>query len=69
MHAKVEAYHGGKKSKERITSLFYVNMKGIEKLKQLMIWKSKSPRCFTGIKSFPLDYEANPKAWMTYNIF
>lgn len=69
MHVKGEACHGGKRSKERITLLFCANMNGTEKLKPLMIGKSKSPRCFSGIKSFPLDYEANRKAWMTANLF
>ena len=40
-------------------------MNGSKKLKPLMIGKSKNPRCFTVINSFPLDYEANRKAWMT----
>lgn len=69
MHVKGEACHGGKRSKERITLLFCVNMNGTEKLKPLMIGKSKKPRCFSGIKSFPLDYEANRKAWMTSDLF
>lgn len=69
MHVKGEACHGGKRSKERITLLFCANMNGSEKLKPFMIGKSKTPRCFTGIKSFPLDYEGNRKAWMTSNLF
>lgn len=69
MHVKGEACHGGKRSKERITLLFCANMNGSEKLKPFMIGKSKNPRCFAGIKSFPLDYEANHKAWMTSKLF
>ena len=34
-----------------------------------MVGKLKKPKCFTGIKSFPMDYEANAKAWMTGEIF
>ena len=40
-----------------------------EKLSLLIISKSKSPRCFRGIKSLPLEYTANAKAWMTGEIF
>lgn len=34
-----------------------------------MIRKSKISRFFAGIKSFPLAYEANREACMTFNIF
>lgn len=44
-------------------------MTGTEKLKPLVIGKSKLPRCFKGCKSLPLDYEANKEAWMTTEIF
>ena len=40
-----------------------------EKLPLLIIGKSKSPRCFSGIRSVPLVYKANSKAWMTRDIF
>ncbi|XP_057334362.1 tigger transposable element-derived protein 4-like [Microplitis mediator] len=55
--------------KERLTILLATNMTGSEKLKPLVIGKSKKPRCFSGCKSLPLDYEANTKAWMTSEIF
>ncbi|GBM26417.1 Tigger transposable element-derived protein 4 [Araneus ventricosus] len=42
---------GGKKSKQRITVLLCAIMTGEEKLKMLVIGKSKSPRYFKGIKS------------------
>ena len=61
--------HDGKRSKERITVLLGANLDGSEKLKPLLIGKSLKPRCFHGIKSFPLDYQANKKAWMTGDIF
>lgn len=41
------------------------NMSGKEKLNTLMIGKSKSPRCFKGMKFFILHYKGNKKAWMT----
>jgi hypothetical protein len=44
-------------------------MDGSEKLKILLIGKSKKPRCFRGVKWLPLDYTANKKAWMTGEIF
>ncbi|XP_057335435.1 tigger transposable element-derived protein 6-like [Microplitis mediator] len=66
---KNEKCYGGKHSKERLTILLATNMTGSEKLKPLVIGKSKKPRCFSGCKSLPLDYEANTKAWMTSEIF
>ncbi|GBL81416.1 Tigger transposable element-derived protein 4 [Araneus ventricosus] len=59
-----ETCHGGKQSKERVTLLLATNMSGTEELTQLVIGKSRNPRCFKGIKSFPLLYKANKKAWM-----
>ncbi|XP_057324247.1 tigger transposable element-derived protein 4-like [Microplitis mediator] len=66
---KNEKCYGGKHSKERLTILLATNMTGSEKLKPLVIGKSKKPRCFSGCKSLPLDYEANTIAWMTSEIF
>ena len=40
-----------------------------KKLALLDIGESKSPRCFTGIRSLPLEYSANVKAWMTGDLF
>lgn len=45
------------------------NMSGSEKLKLLVIGKSKNPRCFEGIKSLDVDYEHNKKAWMKSEIY
>lgn len=58
-----------KKSKDRITVMVACNMTGLEKLKLLVIGKSKNPRCFKGIKSLDVDYEFNKKAWMTSEIY
>lgn len=60
---------GGKNSKERITVMIGANMIGTEKLKLLVIGKSKNPRCFKGVKSLEVDYDFNKKAWMTSSIF
>ncbi|XP_053406295.1 tigger transposable element-derived protein 4-like [Mercenaria mercenaria] len=42
-----------------------------EKIKPLVIGKSKNPRCFSGIKQdrLPVMYKSNKKAWMTGEIF
>ena len=64
-----ETCTGGKKSKERITLLVCANMTGTEKRPLLTIGKSKSPRCFQGIKQLPTEYDANNSAWMTSQIF
>ena len=66
---KDEKCHGGKHSKERLKVLLAVNMDGSEKLKPLVIGKSTKPQCFKGVKSFPTDYRANKKAWMTTELF
>jgi hypothetical protein len=66
---KHEKCHGGKHSKERVTLLLATNMDGSEKIKLLLIGKSKNPRCFRGTKWLPVDYESNSKAWMTGALF
>ena len=58
--------HGKKKSKERITCLMACSMAGEKKL--LIVGKSKNPRCFKNV-TLPVDYEANPKSWMTEAIW
>ncbi|XP_060577389.1 tigger transposable element-derived protein 4-like [Ruditapes philippinarum] len=60
---------GGKQSKDRITVLIGANMDGSDKLKLLIIGKFKNPRCFKNVKSLPVDYEANRRAWMNSEIF
>ena len=59
---------GGKKAKERLTVLVCGSMAG-EKLPLLVTGRSKSPRCFAGVKNLPVAYEANAKAWMTGDLF
>jgi hypothetical protein len=44
-------------------------MTGTDKLPLLAIGKSKKPRCFSGIRTLPCQYEANPKAWMNGELF
>nr|XP_024218269.1 tigger transposable element-derived protein 6-like [Halyomorpha halys] len=66
---KGDPCHGGKLSKERVTLLLAASMSGKEKLPLLMIGKSKKPRCLRGVRTLPLNYKNNIKAWMTRDIF
>lgn len=66
---KQEKCHGGKRAKDRLTAAVCANMSGTEKLPLLVIGKSKNPRCFKNVKSLPVDYKANSKAWMTGEMF
>ena len=59
---------GSKKAKDRFTVLVGASMMG-EKLPLVVVGKSKSPQCFKGVRSVPLDYFANTKAWMTGDLF
>ncbi|GFN87424.1 tigger transposable element-derived protein 6 [Plakobranchus ocellatus] len=66
---KGEACHGGKQAKDRLTMLVGTNATGTEKLPLLVIGKSANPRCFKNVKSLPVEYISNSKAWMTSSIF
>ena len=57
-------------SKERITVSLYSSMLG-EKLKLLVIGKSRKPHCFRNIDphTLPVIYRNNKKAWMTSKIY
>ena len=61
---------GGKKSKLRLTILFFVNALGESECKPIVIGKSENPRCFKGIDKFqlPVHYYSQKKAWMTAKI-
>lgn len=63
---KNENCHGGKKSKHRITVVVAEKISGTKKLPLLVIGKSKNPRCFgqKRVKSLPVIYTNNQKAWM-----
>jgi len=66
---KNKSAKGFKSSKERVTVLCCVNMKG-EKRDLLVIGKSKNPRCFKGVRSLSVDYYySNANAWITNVIF
>ncbi|GBL89945.1 Tigger transposable element-derived protein 4 [Araneus ventricosus] len=66
---KGEKCTSGKATKQRQTLLLGANISGNEKLKPLVIGKSKRPRCFKNVKSPPVEYEANSNAWMTTTIW
>ena len=60
---------GGKKCKQRVTVTLLVSAAG-EKENPIVIWTSKTPRCFRGIAmdSLPVKYFHQKKAWMTGDI-
>ncbi|XP_048006503.1 tigger transposable element-derived protein 4-like [Leguminivora glycinivorella] len=66
---KGETCHGGKASKERLTVLACANSDGSEKLRLLVIGKAKNPRCFKNVRSLPVKYDGQSRAWMTGNRF
>ncbi|GFU04185.1 tigger transposable element-derived protein 1 [Trichonephila clavipes] len=62
---------GYKASKDRITLLLCSNASGDRMLKPLLINKSLRPRALKGkdLQQLPVQWMANPKAWMTTAIF
>ncbi|XP_031549387.1 tigger transposable element-derived protein 6-like [Actinia tenebrosa] len=69
LSAKGENTKGTKASKEKVT-MFACSATG-EKLKPLVIGKSRKPRCFKNINTeqLPVTYVNSKKAWMTNDIF
>ena len=59
-----ESCSGQKAPKERVSILCAANMDGSEKLPLLVIGKFGQPRCFKGIRTLPVTYRHNKKAWM-----
>ncbi|XP_066244727.1 tigger transposable element-derived protein 4-like [Euwallacea similis] len=60
---------GGKQSKLRYTVWVCANMTGSEKCKLLVIGKYERPMCMKNVKSLPVIYKSNTRAWMTSVIF
>ncbi|KAH7964619.1 hypothetical protein HPB51_027144 [Rhipicephalus microplus] len=60
---------GGKANKARVSVLLAANLDGSKKLRPLVIGKSMAPWCFRNALSLPVTYQANPKAWMTGELF
>ncbi|XP_050406602.2 tigger transposable element-derived protein 4, partial [Patella vulgata] len=70
-HVKGDDCAGGKRSKERLSVALCASLTG-EKLKPLVLGRSKKPRCFSKVKDvnkLPVMYRSNKKAWMTAAIF
>ncbi|XP_023228602.1 jerky protein homolog-like [Centruroides sculpturatus] len=60
---------GYKTSKERVTIMVCANATGRHRLPLLVIGKSKNPRCFKNIRSLPVEYDHQKKAWINGEIF
>ena len=63
---------GGKKSKQRVTVAFFVSADGEKVGLPIVIWKSKTPRCFrlasAADKLSKVMYFADRKSWMQVEI-
>lgn len=63
---------GGKKSKQRVTVAFFVSADGGKVGKPIVIWKSKTPRCFKKASApdilSKVMYFSDPKSWMQVEI-
>lgn len=46
-----------------------IRKQNYRQLEHLLIEKSKKSTCFAGFKSFPVEYTANKKTWMTRELF
>ena len=56
---------GVKKPKDQVSVMLCANADGTDKLRPLVIGKTKNPRCFRNFNpSLYCDYYANKKAWM-----
>jgi hypothetical protein len=66
---KGEPWHGGKRSKDRLTVLLCVNSDGSHKQVLIVIGKSPKPRCFKNVKKLSTKYHENGKEWMMTEIF
>lgn len=62
-----KALSGRKKSKDRITLAFTINVTRLEKLDIWIIGKSKKPRCFkkVNLNRMRIQYRYNKSKWMT----
>lgn len=66
---KNETCLSGKLSKERFTVLVCTNSTGTHKLKLVVVGKSRSHCCFKNVRTFPCEYFAQNRAWMTGTLF
>ena len=67
-HFKSNKCTGGKHSKVRLTGMAVGYVNG-ERLPMFVIDKSKTPRCFKGMKNVPCCYQAHPKSWISSELF
>ena len=66
-HFKNEQCTGGTLSEVKLTGMAEVNVNG-ERL-PMVIGKSKTPRYFKGVKNVPCCYRAQPKSWISSELF
>lgn len=69
-----EAVSGGKSSKDRLTLMLCCNMSGTDKLKPLIIGKTKKPQVLKRVynmtvQDLPVQYFSSKNGWMTGFIF
>ena len=67
-HFKNEKYTGGKHSIFRLTGMAACNVND-ERLPMFVIGKLKIPRCFKGAKNVQCRYQAQPKSWLSSELF
>lgn len=61
-----ESCHGGKRSNQRLTVLFFFFAKdSSDKIPALLMNKFEKPRRFRNLKRLPYQYKFSTKAWMT----
>ncbi|KFD51871.1 hypothetical protein M513_07200 [Trichuris suis] len=60
---------GYKARKERVTVMLCANSTGSHRLPLFLIGKAKKPRSFSGVKSLPVVYSHQKKAWMNVHLF
>lgn len=66
--ARETSVSGNKVDKNRITFMPCANLSGTNKLKLMVIGRSKSPRCFKNVHH-PVYYRGSPNAWMDRKLF
>ncbi|XP_058067011.1 tigger transposable element-derived protein 4-like [Anopheles bellator] len=59
----------GSLAEQRLTIGLTTNMDGSQKLPLLVIGTEKTPSCFRSEKSFPVIYQSNSNAWITWSLF
>ena len=60
--------HSRKHGKVRLIRMATGTVSG-ERLSMFVIGKSKTPRCFKCVKNVPCHYRAQPKGWISSDLF